>query len=74
MLMIVIISIILVAKDGTILIWDVGSCRIIHEIKGHPHGVTSLSYSSDGTLLASSGYDGFIKLWNIKTILAPSMR
>ena len=62
------------AQDGTITLWDLSSTRAIRELKGHTSRVTSLTYSSDGTLLGSCGYDNTINLWNIKSILAPSTR
>ena len=60
------------AQDGTITLWDLSSTRAIRELKGHTSRVTSLTYSSDGTLLGSCGYDNTINLWNIKSILAPT--
>ena len=59
-------------EDGTIHLWDLGSAKLIHELKGHTGPVTALAYSSDGTLLASAAHDNTIRLWNMKAILTTS--
>ena len=49
-----------------IRIWDVASGKNIHTFWGHNSDVQSLSFSPDGTLLASSGFDGTILVWDLK--------
>ena len=53
-------------SDGLIQLWDIGSGNIVREFKGHSE-VTSLAYSPDGTLLASSCHGNQIRVWNMRT-------
>ena len=57
-----------------IQLWDLGSAKLIHELKGHKGPITALAYSTDGTLLASAAHDNSIRLWNMKAILTSSTR
>jgi len=56
-----------------IRIWKIDG-QILYELQGHDGVITSISFSPDGKLLASSslavnpsGYGGVIKLWDIST-------
>ena len=53
----------------TIRIWDVATSENIHTFWGHNSDVQSLSFSPDGTRLASSGFDGTILVWDLKPYL-----
>jgi WD40 repeat protein len=50
--------------DGVVRLWDFSNCELIHTLKGHNAGVTSLAVSSDGSLLATGSIDKTVKLWN----------
>ena len=52
-----------------IRIWDVVTSENIHTFWGHNSDVKSLSFSPDGTMLASSGFDGTILVWDLKPYL-----
>ena len=52
-----------------IRIWDVATAENIHTFWGHNSDVQSLSFSPDGTHLASSGFDGTILVWDLKSII-----
>lgn len=52
-----------------IRLWDVATGKNIHTFWGHNSRVQSLSFSPDGTHLASSGFDGTILVWNLKPYL-----
>jgi WD40 repeat protein len=52
--------------DKTITLWDMETNRVKPTFKGHANGSDPVSFSGDGTLLASS--DGkMIKVWNVRT-------
>ncbi|MDE0313415.1 MAG: sigma-70 family RNA polymerase sigma factor [Candidatus Poribacteria bacterium] len=52
-----------------IRLWDVATDENIHTFWGHNSDVQSLSFSPDGTHLASSGFDYTILVWNLKPYL-----
>ena len=51
-----------------------GSSKVIRELKGHTSNITSLAYTCDSTLLASTSEDKTVKLWSMKAVLAHSGR
>ncbi|NDJ59720.1 MAG: hypothetical protein GYB67_01270 [Chloroflexi bacterium] len=61
--------------DGTIRLWavpDLAAARAtpveaaaLAVLTGHNGGVTGVDFSRDGSLLASSGFDGTIRLWAV---------
>lgn len=51
--------------DPTSLQTNVGTTAFLDVLDGHQGMVTSLAFSPGGNLLASSGYDRFIKLWDV---------
>ncbi|MEP7272150.1 MAG: AAA-like domain-containing protein, partial [Acidobacteriota bacterium] len=54
-------------SDHTIRLWDARTGKELGVFKGHAGPVISLSFSSDGAKLASSGLDSAVKLWNVAT-------
>lgn len=44
---------------------DLGTSAFLDVLEGHQGMVTSLAFSPDGATLASSGYDLFIKFWDV---------
>ena len=46
-------------------LWDVATGEPIVTLQGHADGVSSVSFSPDGTTLASGAYDGTILLWDV---------
>ncbi len=60
------------AADRSMKLWrlplDDGSAgQEVVAFRGHNRGVTSVAVTSDGLIAASSGYDQFIKLWDVAT-------
>ncbi|WP_147069267.1 nSTAND1 domain-containing NTPase [Microcystis aeruginosa] len=52
----------------TIKLWDVKTGEKIHTLQGHDNWITSVSFSPNGQILASSsqGQDNNLKLWNVE--------
>ena len=46
---------------------ELGTSSYLKVLEGHQGMVTSLAFSPDGKILASSGYDFFIKFWDVET-------
>lgn len=52
--------------DNTIKIWDNSSGELKHTLEGHTGEIKNISFSSDGSLLASKGVDG-VRIWRCDT-------
>jgi WD40 repeat protein len=53
------------ARDGMVRLWE-SATGLEHEtLEAHSAAVMSVSFSQDGTLMASASFDGTIKLWQL---------
>ena len=56
-------------KKTSICLWEVATGKKIATFWGHTTDVQCFTFSQDGTLLVSGGYDGVIYLWDLKPYL-----
>src|SRR5579885_1361127 len=57
-------------NDGGVWLWDARSGNLKQEIKAHD-APTAVAFSPDSKTLATGGYDGTLKLWDVSTGGAP---
>lgn len=51
------------SEDGRIIVWDVLSAKITHELKGHSKAVCAVARAEDG-ILVSASHDGTALVWS----------
>jgi len=56
-------------KKVAIRLWSLANGKNIATFYGHPTDIQALTFSPDGTLLASGSYDGTILLWDMTPYL-----
>jgi WD40 repeat protein len=55
------------SSDGTILLLDVATKKVIHTLRGDGQSVRSVEFNPNGTILASGSSGHSAYLWNVKT-------
>ncbi len=53
------------SNEGTIYLWDLNAEQPQRILRGHTAKVSSIVFSNDGKYMASSSYDGSVRLWNM---------
>ena len=54
-------------RDGSILLWDLGSGSQRGALREHRSSVNSIAFSPDGSRLASTSQDGTLRVWDAVT-------
>mmetsp|Transcript_10241 Transcript_10241/g.30814 ORF Transcript_10241/g.30814 Transcript_10241/m.30814 type:complete len:354 (-) Transcript_10241:215-1276(-) len=52
-------------KTGTVCIWQAGNWEVLHKFRAHKEGVASLAVHPSGRVMASSGRDRGLRLWDL---------
>src|ERR1043165_8494847 len=47
--------------------WDISTGQLVHTLREHGGPVTSVAFNSNGSLLASGGWDNNARVWNVTT-------
>ncbi len=58
------VNIAVACNDHTVRIHDVASKALLQTVTGHTQKVTSVDFSSDGSLLVSGSADSTVRIWN----------
>jgi hypothetical protein len=53
--------------DNVIRVWDIAQRQEVRQLRGHGQNVYHVVFRSDGKLLASTGQDGTVRLWDVAT-------
>jgi guanine nucleotide-binding protein subunit beta-2-like 1 protein len=51
--------------DKLVKVWDLGNCKLLHDLTGHDGYLNALTVSPDGSLCASGGRDQTAMLWDL---------
>jgi eukaryotic-like serine/threonine-protein kinase len=51
-------------RDGAIYVWDINGAQPPLVLKGHQLGIAGVAFNGRGDLLASTAWDGTLRLWN----------
>ena len=46
-----------------VVVQSVDTSRVLHRLVGHSNRIKAISFSTDGSLLASKSYDGTVRVW-----------
>jgi WD40 repeat protein len=51
--------------DGAVILWNVADGKVLHRLKGHDNGLSSIAFAPNGKFLATGGMDGRVLWWDI---------
>ena len=50
---------------GTVKVWDIERRQVVVSLNANPKSVKAVEFSSDNRYLASSGWNGYLKVWDV---------
>ena len=59
-------------NKGKFQIWDLSKGKEVASFRGHTDPVDHLSFSDDGKILATTSWDGTVKIWDVQKLLSQS--
>lgn len=60
-------------EDGAIILWDLGSGKVIKKMTGHTAMIHTLAFDSEGSTVISGGADYTVRLWNAKAPVSEAL-
>ncbi|MFP4555851.1 MAG: hypothetical protein ACLFNU_03175 [Bacteroidales bacterium] len=52
-------------NQGAVYLWNYQTGSLLSVLRGHKAKITGVAFSSQGNLMATSSYDGTVRLWNL---------
>jgi WD40 repeat protein len=62
-------SVIALARDGDVELWDLGTERRLARLPGHRGRIQRIMASPDGRMLATAGGEGSVLVWDVQQVL-----
>jgi len=57
-------------RAGELRLWDVESGRMLTRISPKAESINTIAYSFDGTMIATGGIDGVVRIWDVDKVMA----
>ncbi|KRX99699.1 WD repeat domain-containing protein 83 [Trichinella pseudospiralis] len=54
-------------SDKQVLLWDVGSGRIVRKFRGHAGSVNAVAFNNESSVLMSASLDGTVRVWDLRS-------
>ncbi len=52
-------------EDNTLRIWGVESGKLVREMRGHTHTISSIAYAPNGRRAVTASFDRSVRLWDV---------
>ena len=56
-----------IEERGSAVVWNVDRSTVEATLTGHDKSISSIAFSPDGSVIATGGQDGVVKLWQLPT-------
>jgi len=54
-------------EDNTLRIWDVETGKLVREMRGHTHTISSIAYAPNGRRAVTASFDRSVRVWDVET-------